>query len=89
MHNYRNINIKVELSPKIISSQFRKGIKLYTKQMKGSRNFVYFNPNTCSILEHQHYNIGIDMQSTCSMPSVGTMGIMLPQKEYLLESLNV
>ena len=27
------------------------------------------------------------MQSTCSMPPVGTMGIMLPQKEYLLESL--
>ena len=23
------------------------------------------------------------------MPPVGTMGIMLPQKEYLLESLNV
>ena len=54
-----------------------------------AENFVYFNPNTCSILEHQHYDIGIDMQSTCSMPPVGTMGIMLPQKEYLLESLNV
>ena len=32
----------IELSPKMISSQFRKSIKLYTKQMGGSRKFCIF-----------------------------------------------
>ena len=54
-----------------------------------SENFVYFNPNR--VLEHRHYDIGIELQSTCSVPPVETTGIMLPDEEYLqlLRSLNI
>ena len=54
----------------------------------GAENFVYFNPNR--VLEHRHYDIGIELQSTCSVPPVETTGIMLPDEEYLqlLRSLN-
>ena len=53
-----------------------------------AENFVYFNPNR--VLEHRHYDIGIELQSTCSVPPVETTGIMLPDEEYLqlLRSLN-
>ena len=53
-----------------------------------AENFVYFNPNR--VLEHRHYDIGIELQSTCSVPPVETTGIMLQDEEYLqlLRSLN-
>ena len=53
-----------------------------------AENFVYFNPNR--VLEHRHYDIGIELQSTCSVPPVETTGIMLPDEDYLqlLRSLN-
>ena len=43
------------------------------------------------MVEHRHYDIGIEMQSTCSVPRVETTGIMLPDEEYLslLKSLNL
>ena len=56
---------------------------------KKSESFVYFYPDR--IVEHRYYDIGIDMQSTCSVPTVETTGIMLPDEEYLnlLKSLNL
>ena len=33
---------------------------------KESEQFVYFNPNR--VVEHRHYDIGIELQSTCSVP---------------------
>ena len=30
------------------------------------------------VVEHRHYDIGIELQSTCSVPPVETTGIMLP-----------
>ena len=43
------------------------------------------------MVEHRHYGIGIELQSTCSVPRVETTGIMLPDEEYLslLRSLNL
>ena len=57
--------------------------------VKESENFVYFNPDR--VVEHRHYDIGIELQSTCSVPRVETTGIMLPDEEYLslLRSLNL
>ena len=54
-----------------------------------AEHFVYFNPNR--VLEHRHYDIGIELQSTCSVPPVETTGIMLSDEEYLqlLRSLNI
>ena len=49
--------------------------------VKESENFVYFNPDR--VVEHRHYDIGIELHSTCSVPRVETTGIMLPDKEYL------
>ena len=51
--------------------------------------FVYFNPDR--VVEHRHYDIGTELQSTCSVPRVETTGIMLPDEEYLslLRSLNL
>ena len=51
--------------------------------------FVYFNPNTVG--EQRHYDIGIELQSSCSVPPVETTGIMLPDDEYLtlLRNLNL
>ena len=56
---------------------------------KESEQFVYFNPNR--VVEHRHYDIGIELQSTCSVPPVETTGILLPDDEYLtlLRSLNL
>ena len=56
---------------------------------KESEQFVYFNPSR--VVEHKHYDIGIELQSTCSVPPVETTGIMLPDDEYLtlLRSLNL
>ena len=56
---------------------------------KESESFVYFNPDRT--VEHRCYDIGIDLQSTCSVPTVETTGIMLPDEEHLnlLRSLNL
>ena len=56
---------------------------------KESEQFVYFNPSR--VVEHRHYDIGTELQSTCSVPPVETTGIMLPDDEYLtlLRSLNL
>ena len=39
----------------------------------------------------RHYDIGIELQSTCSVPPIETTGIMLPNEEYLtlLRRLNL
>ena len=57
--------------------------------VKEADNFVYFSPSR--VVEQRHYGIGIELQSTCSVPPVETTGIMLPDKEYLklLRSLNL
>ena len=57
--------------------------------VKESENFVYFNSDR--VIEHRHYDIGIELQSTCSVPRVETTSIMLPEEEYLslLRSLNL
>ena len=57
--------------------------------VKESENFVYFNPGR--VVEHRHYDIGIELQSTCSVPRVETTSFMLPDEEYLrlLRSLNL
>ena len=57
--------------------------------VKEAENFVYFNPNR--VVEQRHYDIGIELQSTCSVPPVETTGIMLPNEEYLtlLRNLNL
>ena len=56
---------------------------------KESEQFVYFNPSR--VVEHRHYDIGIELQSTCSVPPVETTDILLPDDEYLtlLRSLNL
>ena len=57
--------------------------------VKESENFVYFNPDR--VVEHRHYDIGIELQSTCSVPRIETTSFMLPDEEYLslLRSLNL
>ena len=57
--------------------------------VKESENFVYFNPDR--VVEHRHYDIGIELQSICSVPRVETSSFMLPDEEYLrlLRSLNL
>ena len=56
---------------------------------KESESFVHFNPDRA--VEHRHYDIGIELESTCSMPRVETASIMLPDEEYLslLRSLHL
>ena len=56
---------------------------------KESEQFVYFNPSR--VVEHRHYDIGIELQSTCSVPPVETTGILIQDDEYLplLRSLNL
>ena len=56
---------------------------------KEAKNFVFFNPSR--VVAQRHYDIGIELQSTCSVPPVETTGIMLPDEEYLtlLRSLNL
>ena len=50
---------------------------------------MYLNPSR--VVEQRHYDIGIELQSTCSEPPVETTGIMLPNEECLtlLRSLNL
>ena len=50
---------------------------------------MYFNPS--SVVEQRHYDIRIELQTTCSVTPVETTGIMLPDEEYLtlLRSLNL
>ena len=57
--------------------------------VKESENFVYFNPDR--VVEHRHYDIGIELQFTCLVPRIETTGIMLPDEDYLslLRSLNL
>ena len=57
--------------------------------VKESENFVYFNPDR--VVEHRHYDIGVELQSTCSVPRVETTSFMLPDEVYLrlLRSLNL
>ena len=38
--------------------------------VKESENFVYFNPDR--VVEHRHYDIGKELQSTCLVPRVET-----------------
>ena len=59
------------------------------ERVKESENFVYFNQDR--VVEHRHYNIGIELHSTCSVPRVETTVIMLPDEEYfsLLRRLNL
>ena len=54
-----------------------------------SEKFVCFNPSR--VVEQRHYDIGIELQSTCSVPPVETSAILLPEGEYLqlLRSLNL
>ena len=54
-----------------------------------SDKFVCFNPSR--VVEQRHYDIGIELQSTCSVPPVETSSILLPEGEYLqlLRSLNL
>ena len=46
-----------------------------------SEKFVCFNPSR--VVEQRHYDIGIELQSTCSVPPVETSGILVPEGEYL------
>ena len=58
---------------------------------KEAENFIYmyFNPNR--VVEHRHYDTGIELQSTSSVPPIETTGILYPDEEYLrlLQSLNL
>ena len=47
--------------------------------VKEAENFVYFNPSR--VVEQRHYDIGIELQSTCSVPPAETTGIMLQVEE--------
>ena len=42
---------------------------------------MYFNPSR--VVEHGHYDIGIELQTTFSVPPVETTGILLQEDEYL------
>ena len=45
-----------------------------------SEAFVYFNPSR--VVEHRHYDIGIELQSTCLVSPEETTDILLPDEEY-------
>ena len=47
-----------------------------------TENLVYFNPDR--VVEHGQNDLGIELQSTCSIPPVETTSIMLP-REYLTQ----
>ena len=46
-----------------------------------SEKFVCFNPSR--VVKHRHYDIGTELQSTCSEPPVETSSILLQEDEYL------
>ena len=54
-----------------------------------AENFVYFNPDR--VVEHRQYDIGLEIQSACSVPAIEINGAMLPNEHYLnlLRSLNL
>ena len=54
-----------------------------------AENFVYFNPDR--VIEHRQYDIGLEIQSACSVPAIEINGAMLPDEQYLnlLRSLNL
>ncbi|MCG8076810.1 MAG: AAA family ATPase [Candidatus Thiodiazotropha taylori] len=56
---------------------------------KEAEPFIYFNPDR--VVEHRQYDIGIEIQATCSVPSVQTNSVLLPEDQYLclLRSLNL
>ena len=56
---------------------------------KESESFVHYNPER--VAEHRYYDIGIELESTRSVPRVETTSIMLPDEEYssLIRSLNL
>ena len=66
-----------------------KKIEMQKRRSKRGKKNVYFNPST--VVQQRHYDIGIELQSTCSVPPVETTGTMLPDEEYLtpLRSLNL
>ena len=45
------------------------------------RNLYIFNPDR--VVEHRRYDIGIEIQSACSVPSVEINGVMLLDEQYL------
>ena len=47
-----------------------------------SEKFVCFNPSR--VVEQRHYDIGIELQSTCSVPPVETSAILLPERRILM-----
>ena len=67
----------------------KKNRKAEEEGVKEAENFVNFNPSR--VVEQRHYDIGIELQSTCSVPPVETTCIMLPDEKYLtlLRSLNL
>ena len=73
----------------IASTAEQENRKAEVKGTKETENFVYFNPN--KVVEHRHYDIGIELQSTCAVPTVETSGILYPDEEFLrlLRSLNL
>ena len=62
---------------------------VYPKGNRLSVYFVYFNPDR--VVEHRQYDIGIEIQSVCSVPAVEINGAMLPDEQYinLVRSLNL
>ena len=54
-----------------------------------AENFVYFNPDR--VVEHRQYDIGLEIQSACSVPARKINWAMLPDEQYLnlLRSLNL
>ena len=54
-----------------------------------AEKIIYFNPDR--VVEHRRYDIGIEIQSACSVPSVEINGVMLLDEQYLhlLRSLNL
>ena len=66
--------------------------KIGRQKRKGHKNQSSLRISIrAELLMHRHYDIGIELQSTCSVPPVETTGILLPDDEYLtqLRSLNL
>ena len=45
-----------------------------------AENFLYFNPDR--VIEHRQYDIGLEIQSACSVPAIEINGAMLPDEQY-------